>query len=1275
MSTTVNNNDASSSSTSASNNAESFDLRMKSMEDQINNLSLAFTRFMKEPMFSSNTDSRSQRTHDDSDTENEQSDDESSNNVDVPTDYQLSDTLIGQYKHMVNNQGLLVEEECILKKDEISELNKVFNFPSNFQVNVAPFGTPEGITVSSNIKNNDTDLLIVEKRINDSLKPLLLMSSMLSSDSSNVDVELISYLAQSAIVLAVNAQASLSRVRRNNIAKEIYGSEVLLPIKIKDTPKMFDETETERVRKLAKSIRKNNEAKQSLLKLNYHSKSNTKKSVNSSGNNTTGNSSNSKSSSGSNGRSNNFNGSPSNVASGSNNTKSANEEQEVNLPVGGRLFHHKQVWKELGLPNFCQEVVNGLKVHLLPNFKPMPNPIPFSIPEGPKSDCITKEVQDLLLDDAIEQVLPNRYSKRVFYSNVFTVPKPGTNLHRPVLDLKRLNTFINNQSFKMEGIKNLPSMVKQGYYMVKLDIKKAYLHVLVDPQYRDLFRFVWKGSHYRWKTMPFGLSTAPRIFTMLLRPVLRMLRDINVSVIAYLDDLLIVGSTKEECLSNLKKTMDLLVKLGFKLNLEKSVLEQTQSITFLGLQIDSVSMKLLVPKEKKKSVIKEIRNFLKLDCCSPRKLAGLKGKLIALKDAVIPFRLYTRRTNKFHSQCLTLANGDWDQSFPIPQDVKSEISHWLTVLNQWNGKEISLFPSYDYVLTTDASESGAGATLKKGNKTIKTWSFQWSTTQSNMSSNRREMLALLMAYQALWWSDSGPISSVRTTLETMPQEESQLDWRAYSRILQCKSRLPQPSFRDESQIIVQCNQELQLATEERSVQSNPTSVRSNPNGSVRISPEPSNEQLLNNQIECTPPRLESMEAMSGLPTTHSFAFYPGEDELIQFEEGFYNTDLPNLEISNLVSDDSSSSSSSSSSHVSSSTGNIPRSIDQTISRVNTNPNSTTLETGDYSTFQSHVMSIIRIQKSSTAELLMKSWEPSTLKVYSSSYTRFRNFCISNSLNPANITLVVFMDYLTHLFKHKPPLAFSTINGHRSMLNQLLLLKNQTDIVNDPFITRIMTGIHKLRPSSAKYQEIWDTNQVFKHLSTITVIPKYTYTALLKKTLVLFKMFVLARSSDLVKWSFNGLIITPDSIKGPVINAKELRKGVLSILELTSLDDTNSQVCPVRHLSTYLRASKGRRKPHSGDSVFIQNEGKPLDVKEINIIVLSTLSSSGIDISKFKSHSTRSAMASLLLSNNVPFNVVKKMGRWKSNDTVDTFYDKRIIGEKSGGFLNTVVQIS
>ncbi|KAN0045048.1 hypothetical protein ACTA71_006576 [Dictyostelium dimigraforme] len=708
------------------------------------------------------------------------------------------------------------------------------------------------------------------------------------------------------------------------------------------------------------------------------------------------------------------------------------------------------------------------------------------------------------------------------------------------------------------------------------------------------------------------------------------------------------------------------------------ILEPTQSITFLGLEIDSLSMKLLVPKEKKKSVIKEIRNFLKLDQCSPRKLAGLKGKLIALKDAINPFRVYTRQTNKFHIQCLTLANGNWDQSFPVPQEVKSEISIWLTVLNQWNGKEISLFPNFDYVLTTDASESGAGATLKKGNTIMKTWSLQWSSDQSTMSSNRREMLALLLAYQAMCqktkqlqtqdpngqhhnsllyqyprWSNSRFIDSLRTTLETMSQEEEDhSNWRNI------------PGFFND--------QELQLATEERSFQSHPTSIRSSSNGLIRITPEPSDDQLLDHKDECPPTRLESMETMPSVSTTNTTTFGIGEDDFLKFDAYVDITDIPDLEISNVVSNDSSSGSSSPNSPISPRTGYIPGSINKEVDRINSNSDSTTLEAGDYSTFQSHVRSIISTQKAGTSDLLMSSWQPSTLKVYDSSYAKFYSFCTSNNLDPSDITLVVFMDYLTYLFKLAPSLAYSTINGHRSMLNQLLHLHNKSDIVNDPFIARLMAGIHKLRPASAKYNEIWDAN-------LINVLPKFTYSALLHKTLVLCKMFGLARSSDLVKWSLNNLIISANSIKGPVINSKEQRNNNnnsnLSILELTSLDDDNSSVCPVRHLKGLLLAAAKRRSTNSGNSVFIQNNGDPLSTKEINEIVVSTLSKSGIDISKFKSHSTRSAMASLLLSNNIPFHVVKKMGRWKSNDTVDTFYDKKIIGEKSSGFLNTVVKLS
>ncbi|KAM9955143.1 hypothetical protein ACTFIW_008807 [Dictyostelium discoideum] len=47
--------------------------------------------------------------------------------------------------------------------------------------------------------------------------------------------------------------------------------------------------------------------------------------------------------------------------------------------------------------------------------------------------------------------------------------------------------------------------------------------------------------------------------------------------------------------------------------------------------------------------------------------------------------------------------------------------------------------------------------------------------------------------------------------------------------------------------------------------------------------------------------------------------------------------------------------------------------------------------------------------------------------------------------------------------------------------------NQTDIVNDPFITRIMTGIENLRPSSAKYKrDIW-CKVILKYNFTLFII--------------------------------------------------------------------------------------------------------------------------------------------------------------------------------------------
>ncbi|KAN0018578.1 hypothetical protein ACTFIU_011196 [Dictyostelium citrinum] len=180
-----------------------------------------------------------------------------------------------------------------------------------------------------------------------------------------------------------------------------------------------------------------------------------------------------------------------------------------------------------------------------------------------------------------------------------------------------------------------------------------------------------------------------------------------------------------------------------------------------------------------------------------------------------------------------------------------------------------------------------------------------------------------------------------------------------------------------------------------------------------------------------------------------------------------------LEVNNFVFDDSNSSSSSLSSSVSSGSGYILRNIKQRVNRINSYSDTTTMEVGDYSTFQSHVKSIINTQKPSITELFMSSRQ------------------------------------------HQPSLNVKPVTYNHDRYP-------------------------KVGPSSAKYDEIWDANLVFRYLATVNIYPKFMYNSLLHKTLVLYKMFGLARSFDLVKWSFNALKVTADSIKGPVINSKEQR---------------------------------------------------------------------------------------------------------------------------------------
>lgn len=214
---------------------------------------------------------------------------------------------------------------------------------------------------------------------------------------------------------------------------------------------------------------------------------------------------------------------------------------------------------------------------------------------------IDQEVQELLSKGAVHYVLPNSHHEQGFISSLFVVPKKGGG-HRPVINLKPLNYFIPYEHFKMESVHMLKDLIRKGDYMVKIDLKDAYLTVPVWKDHQMYLRFIWRGSLLEFSCLPFGLASAPREFTKLLKPVWSILRQRGIRLIVYLDDILLIAQSKQLVLQHASSTLNLLEGLGFILNYQKSLLVPSQQIKFLGYLVNSINLSLNLPRDKIKKV-------------------------------------------------------------------------------------------------------------------------------------------------------------------------------------------------------------------------------------------------------------------------------------------------------------------------------------------------------------------------------------------------------------------------------------------------------------------------------------------------------------------------------------------------------------------------------------------------------------------------------------------------------------------------------------------------
>ena len=232
-----------------------------------------------------------------------------------------------------------------------------------------------------------------------------------------------------------------------------------------------------------------------------------------------------------------------------------------------------------------------------------------------------------------------RVAHPVYVHPLVVVPKRNGKW-RTCLNCRSLNDQISFEHCKLERLADFLPTVKRNSWIATTDLKDAYQQIPVRAVDQWKLAFCVDGQTYVCTGMPFGLSSAPGIFTKCLRPIAGQWRAVGINVLIYLDDIVISADSLEGCQDALNRVRSDLTALGFRINFEKSTEPSTRA-QVLGFDIDTETMTISIPNDKRQSIRADIRRTLAAQRLSRRGAKRLLGRLRALSTAVPAVRVCT----------------------------------------------------------------------------------------------------------------------------------------------------------------------------------------------------------------------------------------------------------------------------------------------------------------------------------------------------------------------------------------------------------------------------------------------------------------------------------------------------------------------------------------------------------------------------------------------------------------------------------------------------------
>lgn len=363
--------------------------------------------------------------------------------------------------------------------------------------------------------------------------------------------------------------------------------------------------------------------------------------------------------------------------------------------------------------------------------------------------CFSAESKHLVHAQVISEIEKGNYvicdDKPIIVSPLGAVPKDGGGV-RLIHDCSlpsgmAVNDYATlHEHYTYDTVDALTKLLEKDMYQAKVDIKSAYRNIPISKHSQQVTGLKWqiggKSVYLVDSKLPFGAKLSCMIFHRMSQAVKRMMQRRGFQLCVYIDDYICVGRTKSECMEAMNTLIALLRKLGLPVNWSK-VVDPTQCIVYLGVEVDTRSMCLRLPAGKLQKIREQLNVACSMKRLSKRQLQSLIGLLNFGAALVYGGRVFLRRLIDATSRLKNKSD-----RIVIRGELYHDICWWLQFMTVFNGKSLLIHQRPVASIISDASSEG-GAACYQSDWLYVNWEIDLPQTQ-HMHINCKETLAAVL---------------------------------------------------------------------------------------------------------------------------------------------------------------------------------------------------------------------------------------------------------------------------------------------------------------------------------------------------------------------------------------------------------------------------------------------------------------------------------------------------------------------------------------------------